>query len=62
MSQCYRPYLIDLDSTNGSYINSERVEPARYYELKEKVRVHVDNGGIAMSGFPVAVGHVEVWI
>jgi len=35
---CYshRPYVIDLESTNGTYVNNQRIEPARYYELKEK--------------------------
>lgn len=31
-----RPYLIDLGSTNGSYINGQRVEPLKYIELLEK--------------------------
>ena len=31
------PYIIDLDSTNGTYINNERLNPSRYYELKEQV-------------------------
>ena len=31
-----RPYLLDLGSTNGSYVNGERVEPQRYVELLEK--------------------------
>uniref|UniRef100_A0A7S1BZ48 FHA domain-containing protein n=1 Tax=Corethron hystrix TaxID=216773 RepID=A0A7S1BZ48_9STRA len=29
-----RPYLIDLGSTNGTYINGKRLEDSRYYELK----------------------------
>ncbi len=33
-----RPYLMDLGSTNGSFINNERVEPQRFYELMEKAR------------------------
>ena len=38
-SHCFhRPYVIDLESTNGTYVNNQRIEPARYYELKEKVR------------------------
>ncbi|KAI9218390.1 SMAD/FHA domain-containing protein [Blastocladiella britannica] len=31
-----RPYLIDLESTNGSYLNKSKVGPARYVELKPK--------------------------
>ncbi|CDJ37374.1 forkhead-associated domain-containing protein, putative [Eimeria tenella] len=29
------PYIIDLESTNGTYLNDERVEAARYIELRE---------------------------
>lgn len=32
-----RPYIIDLDSTNGTYLNNSRIEPSRYVELKERV-------------------------
>ncbi|XP_038077612.1 FHA domain-containing protein DDL-like [Patiria miniata] len=31
-----RPYIIDLESSNGTYINNNRIEPKRYYELQEK--------------------------
>ncbi|KFD57475.1 hypothetical protein M514_01578, partial [Trichuris suis] len=31
-----KPYLIDLGSANGTYLNNERMEPQRYYELFEK--------------------------
>ncbi|XP_064400320.1 smad nuclear interacting protein 1-like isoform X2 [Halichondria panicea] len=30
-----RPYIIDLESTNGTYVNNNRIDTARYYELKE---------------------------
>lgn len=31
-----KPYIIDLDSGNGTYLNKQRIESQRYYELKEK--------------------------
>lgn len=39
MESAVRPYLMDLGSTNGSFLNNERLEAQRYYELYEKVRV-----------------------
>jgi len=30
-----KPYLIDLNSSNGTFINGEKLEPSRYYELKQ---------------------------
>lgn len=30
------PYIIDLSSANGTFLNGEKIEPQRYYELKEK--------------------------
>ncbi|XP_072316938.1 smad nuclear-interacting protein 1 isoform X2 [Eucyclogobius newberryi] len=31
-----RPYIIDLGSGNGTYLNNQRIEAQRFYELKEK--------------------------
>ncbi|CAN0272436.1 unnamed protein product [Ectocarpus fasciculatus] len=31
-----RPYIMDLDSTNGTLLNGEQIESARYIEMKEK--------------------------
>lgn len=31
-----RPYLMDLNSTNGTYLNAEKIEPQRYVELFER--------------------------
>lgn len=31
-----RPYIIDLDSANGTYINNKRIDPRKYVELLEK--------------------------
>lgn len=30
-----KPYLMDLESTNGTFINEERLDGARYYELRK---------------------------
>ena len=30
------PYLMDLDSTNGTYLNGSRVDSARYVELRDQ--------------------------
>lgn len=29
-----RPFIIDLESTNGTHVNDERIPESRYYELK----------------------------
>ncbi|NXC56034.1 SNIP1 protein, partial [Aleadryas rufinucha] len=31
-----RPYIIDLGSGNGTFLNNQRIEPQRYYPLKEE--------------------------
>lgn len=31
-----KPYIMDLESTNGTFLNGDRIEPARYYEIKER--------------------------
>ncbi|KAK1260908.1 FHA domain-containing protein DDL [Acorus gramineus] len=38
-----RPYLMDLGSTNGTFINDNRLEPQRYYELMEKDTIKFGN-------------------
>ena len=30
-----KPYLIDIESTNGTWLNNKKLESARYYELKD---------------------------
>lgn len=35
----FRPYIIDLESANGTFLNNQRIDPRRFYELKEKVRI-----------------------
>jgi len=31
-----KPYILDLESTNGTYVNNNRIDPRRYVELIEK--------------------------
>uniref|UniRef100_A0A182MU13 FHA domain-containing protein n=1 Tax=Anopheles culicifacies TaxID=139723 RepID=A0A182MU13_9DIPT len=35
-SQCVRPYIIDLESANGTFVNNKKIEAKRYLELREK--------------------------
>lgn len=31
-----KPYIIDLGSTNGTFVNNQQIEAERYFELREK--------------------------
>jgi len=41
--QKVKPYLMDLCATNGTFLNGEKIEDMRYYELKEKDLVRFGN-------------------
>uniref|UniRef100_A0A453Q4G9 FHA domain-containing protein n=1 Tax=Aegilops tauschii subsp. strangulata TaxID=200361 RepID=A0A453Q4G9_AEGTS len=43
MSKQVRPYLMDLGSTNGTFINEDRIESHRYYELFERDNIKFGN-------------------
>jgi smad nuclear-interacting protein 1 len=43
VSEGVRPYIMDLGSTNGTYLNGERIEAERYYELLEKDMIKFGN-------------------
>lgn len=30
-----QPYIMDLESTNGTFLNGVQIDPARYYQLKK---------------------------
>jgi smad nuclear-interacting protein 1 len=32
--QVIKPYMIDLESANGTMVNKEKIPDSRYYELK----------------------------
>ncbi|EPZ33337.1 SMAD/FHA domain-containing protein [Rozella allomycis CSF55] len=32
----YRPYVIDLESSNGTFLNDAKIDPSKYYEIKSK--------------------------
>ena len=51
-----RPYIIDLNSTNGTYLNNQRIDPRRYYELKEKVSFTIHLVDIYLCLFSVNKG------
>ena len=56
-----RPYIIDLDSTNGTYLNNKRIDPSRYYELKEKVMCSISLSSFSGPVSPILAGHDQVW-
>lgn len=31
---CFRPFIIDLESVNGTMVNDEKIPISRFYELK----------------------------
>ena len=43
MVAAVRPYLMDLGSTNGTFLNGERIEAQRYYELLEEDMIKFGN-------------------
>ncbi|XP_031492654.1 FHA domain-containing protein DDL [Nymphaea colorata] len=43
MKKQVMPYLMDLGSTNGTFINDNQIEPQRYYELFEKDTIRFGN-------------------
>ncbi|KAG9441353.1 hypothetical protein H6P81_017207 [Aristolochia fimbriata] len=43
ISKQTRPYIMDLGSTNGTFINDNRIDPQRYYELIEKDTIKFGN-------------------
>ncbi|CAA7024265.1 unnamed protein product [Microthlaspi erraticum] len=43
MGKQVRPYLMDLGSTNKTYVNEKPIEPQRYYELLEKDTIKFGN-------------------
>ncbi|XP_052112186.1 FHA domain-containing protein DDL [Arachis duranensis] len=42
ISKQIRPYVMDLGSTNKTFVNDSPIEPQRYYELREKDTIMFD--------------------
>ena len=40
------PYLIDLNSTNGTYLNGDKIDNKKYYELREKDQLNFGDKNI----------------
>lgn len=34
--QRIRPYIIDLNSANGTFVNNQKIDPSKYVELLER--------------------------
>lgn len=34
LTHSVRPFVIDLESTNGTHVNNEEIPASRFYELK----------------------------
>ncbi|XP_071905374.1 uncharacterized protein [Coffea arabica] len=43
VSKIVKPYIMDLGSTNGTFINDDRIEAQKYYELFEKDTIKFGN-------------------
>ncbi len=50
------PYIMDLESTNGTLLNKHKIEPARYYELKP---FDILNFGLSTRDYVVMKGEKE---
>lgn len=48
-----KPYIMDLESTNGTFLNKEKIESARYYEIKP---LDVINFGLSTRDYVLMKG------
>lgn len=52
-----KPYVMDLESTNGTMINKQKIEPARYTELRERDLI---NFGVSTRDYVLLHEHTKV--
>ena len=53
-----KPYIMDLESTNGTMINKQKIEPARYTELRERDLI---NFGMSTRDYVLLHEHTKGW-
>lgn len=54
LQEAIRPYIMDLGTVNGTFINGERIESERFYELLIKVRIRKRHLGLNLRRFVMA--------
>uniref|UniRef100_A0A7E4UVT7 FHA domain-containing protein n=1 Tax=Panagrellus redivivus TaxID=6233 RepID=A0A7E4UVT7_PANRE len=56
-----KPYLIDLESANGTFLNDERLDPLRYYELHhmDEIRFGFSSRSFMILNTSVALAQLE---
>eukprot|EP00850_Spirogloea_muscicola_P024035 SM000427S15753 [mRNA] locus=s427:21727:23715:+ [translate_table: standard] len=60
--QAIRPYLMDLSSTNGTFLNGKRIEAQRYVEMLEKDTVKFGNSSPALNYLKATRVAVALWL
>ena len=52
-----KPYLMDFESTNGTFLNGTKMKPAHYYEIKDQDLIKFAKSSrdyVVMKGKPIS--------